>query len=198
MYLHRDAARRRDHCPFAATSQDPLLWSCPALPQLLNLSQHVSISPGCLPCPLMLCVPGSPCTEVLPADRWKWEKIEKTKDLHRIIALMTLFSFNFWKWVHSWNKHQWLALSFDTDELSPCVLLALFQSFSSNKSSLLKRHFSEDLIQSSGNCYCPQMQGKWRAIPRNAVINLSTFVIGFFFFFSAFKSWNHVNDFMLF
>lgn len=46
------------------------------------------------------------------------------------------------------------------------VLSEQFQPAATNKSCLLKRHFSEDLIQTSGNGYCTRMQRKLRAIPK--------------------------------
>lgn len=73
------------------------------------------------------------------------------------------------------------------------MLSERFQPAATNKSCLLKRHFSEDLIQTSGNGYCTQMQRKLRAIrkkksPKNpTVINLSTLLF-ILFFLLAFKS----------
>lgn len=77
------------------------------------------------------------------------------------------------------------------------MLSEQFQPAATNKSCLLKRHFSEDLIQTSGNGYCTRMQRKLRAIPkkkkkkpthqRKPVINLSTLLF-ILFFLLAFKS----------
>lgn len=152
------------------------LWSCPALPDLLSLFQLFS---WLLPPMLGAVCTWQLCHEVLPAACWETEKRAQTKYLHRIIVFM-IFSFYCRKGVQ---------FRINTSDCWPCslirmnqvhVFLALVQSVFTNKSSLLKRHFSENPIQSSGNCYCPQVQGKFRAILRKAVINLST--SGFFLF----------------
>lgn len=127
-----------------------------------------SFSPGCSPwcCVYLAAVPWGAASCLL-------EIRPQTKNLHTIIVFM----------VFSFYCRRGVLFGINTGDCWPCSLtqmsqvhafLALVQSVFTNKSSPLQRHFSENPIQSSGNGYCPQMQGKFRVIPRKAVKNLST------------------------
>lgn len=156
-----------------------MVWvgSCGAAQPFLTCWACSSFSPGCSHWCLVLCVPGSCAMRCCQLPAGKQRKRAQTKYLHRIIVFM-IFSFYCRKGVQFRinTSDCWRCSLIRMNQVH--VFLALVQSVFTNKSSLLKRPFSENPIQSSGNCYCPQVQGKFRAIPRKAVINLST--SGFF------------------
>lgn len=167
----------------ASTSQTIMEWFGLKAVELPSPSWPAELVPAfLLAAPTDAAPTGAVCTwqlchEVLPAACWEAEKRAQTKYLHRIIVFM-IFSFYCRKGVQFRinTSDCWRCSLIRMNQVH--VFLALVQSVFTNKSSLLKRPFSENPIQSSGNCYCPQVQGKFRAILRKAVINLST--SGFF------------------